>query len=247
MKAITVIGYHHTGKTTAVTAIIRALCSKGYSVNSIKDIHSEAFRADDPSKNTGLHALAGSQRVFAKGIQDSALIFPKTPDLAEILPLMSCDYLIIEGMKTAALPKIVCAETEAQLDELIDDTCVGISGMIASKIKTYKGLPVFCLQTDMPALMEVVEQKSFAPLPDVDPKCCMECSFSCYDLAGRIVQGLAQRSDCVMDSKKLISLKVNGNEIAIVPFVQRLLADIIRSFVANLKGVDANGDIEIKL
>ncbi len=42
--------------------------------------------------------------------------------------MVSClqaDYLIIEGLQNAPVPKIVCAENTVQLDELIDDTCIG--------------------------------------------------------------------------------------------------------------------------
>jgi|GEM_PF-7107489 len=36
MKAIGVIGYHHTGKTTLVCALIKELTARGYKVVSIQ-------------------------------------------------------------------------------------------------------------------------------------------------------------------------------------------------------------------
>ncbi len=247
MKAVSVIGYHHTGKTTTVVALITALKARGYSVSSLKDIHSEAYRADKPESNSDKHRQAGSDAVYARGLFDSALIFPKPLALDQIIPHFNSQFLIIEGMKRAAVPKIVCAESIDQLDELVDDTTIAISGMIASSLHEYRGIPVFCLQERLDELVELVLYKSFVPLPDVDPECCGECGADCYTLAGDIVQGRRNREDCVLDSMQELSLMVDGTPVQIVPFVQRILKDIVRAFVQNLKDVDADGEIEIKI
>jgi molybdopterin-guanine dinucleotide biosynthesis protein B len=247
MKAVSVIGYHHTGKTTTVVALIKALKARGFSVSSIKDIHSEAYRADQAETNSDKHRQAGSDAVYARGLYDGALIFPKPLDLNQITPHFSSQFLIIEGMKQAPVPKIVCAKSLDQLEELVDDSTIAISGMIASTIREYKGIPVFCLQDRLVELVNLVIEKSFAPLPDVDSECCGECGTDCYSMAGDIVQGRRLREDCVLDSRQELTLCVNGTPVQIVPFVQRLLRDTIRSFVKNLKDVDADSEIEIKI
>lgn len=247
MKALGIIGYHHTGKTTLATALISALKAKGYSVSSVKDIHHQMYRADTEGSNTAKHSAAGAQAVFAKGLYDSALLFPSSLALTEVIPHFHSQWLIIEGLKTAPVPKIVCAQNTDELDELIDDTTIGISGIIASELSSYRGLPVFCLEKHLPHLVELIQEKCFSVLPDVPSHCCGECGFSCYDLACRIVQGKAQRSDCVLDAKQKLRLMVNDQEVIIVPFIQRLLADIIRSYVANLKDVDSSGRISIEI
>ncbi len=247
MKALGIIGYHHTGKTTLACAIISALKEKGFRVVSIKDIHSEAYRADTDGKNTSLHAKAGSEAVFAKGIYDSALIFPRSLDLKEIVSLLKADFLIIEGMKQAPIPKLVCAKDTAQLDELIDDTCIGISGLIAGEISQYHDLPVFCLQKDMDNLLSTILDKSFDILPLSEPECCSKCGYSCNEMAGRIVQGTSQRSDCVLDNKAELKLIVGEQEIVIVPFVQKMLKDVILSMVDNLKGIPDSGTIKLEI
>ena len=247
MKAIAVIGYHHTGKTTAVCAIISALKARGFSVSSIKDIHAQSYRADSEGSNSAKHAAAGSEAVWARGLQDNALVIPGRINLADMIAHLSSDYLIIEGMKDAPVPKIVCAETEAQLDELIDETTIGISGIISDRIESYRGLPVFCLARNPEAMIQTVLERSFPILPASEPDCCSACGKDCYAMAADIVQGRALRSACVQDSHQEMLLRVNGQEIAIVPFVQKLLKDSILSFVHNLKGVDKDGTIEIKI
>ena len=247
MKALGIIGYHQTGKTTLVTCLIRELTKKGYNVCSIKDIHSETYRSDTEGKNTFLHTQAGSQAVFAKGLYDSALLFPRPLNLKEMVSCLQADYLIIEGLQNAPVPKIVCAENTVQLDELIDDTCIGISGVIASPIKSFKGLPVFSLPDDLAVLLSTVQEKCFDILPLAEPECCSACGKDCYKMAEDIVQGRAKRSDCVLDNKEELKLWVGDREIVIVPFVQKLLKDILVAFMNNLKDIDTQGNIKLEI
>jgi len=247
MKAIGVIGYHHTGKTTLVCALIQELTRLGHKVVSIKDIHNESYRVDTEEKNTWLHTQAGSKAVFAKGLHDSALLFPTTLNLNEMITFLKADYLIIEGLKDAPVPKFVCAENTTQLDELIDGTTIGISGLIADKLDTYKDLPVFCLKNNLKKLIDTAISNSFDILPLSDPECCSACGKSCHQMAIDIVQGISRRSDCVLDTSPDIKLSIGGQDIVIVPFVQKLLRDMILAFVDNLKDIDPKGNIKIEI
>lgn len=247
MKALGIIGYHHTGKTTLVTALVKALRDRGFTVSTIKDIHNQEYRADQAGTNTWKHAQAGAQSVFAQGLHDAALLFPEPLKLQDILKLQKTDYLIIEGMKDAAVPKIVCAESEEQLAELVDDTVIGISGIISNHSVSYKNLKVYCLSQDMDVLIQDVMAKSFTVLPHPDPECCSACGTDCYTLARDIVQGRRSREDCVYDGQNKTCLKVGGQEIAIVPFVQQLLSDLVLGFVKNLKDTDPDGDIQLTI
>lgn len=247
MKAIAIIGYHHSGKTTAATALIRELKKRGYTVSSIKDIHAEDWRADKAGSNSAKHADAGADPVFATGPVDASLIFAHKPSLAEILPHLDTDFLVIEGMKDAPVPKIVCGRNTDDLDELIDETTIGISGLISDELDTYHGLEVYCLANRLEAFVDLVIHKSFKVLPASEPECCMACGKTCYQMACDIVQGRASRADCVQDGAPELELLINGRSIPIVPFVQKILKDNILSFVNNLKGTDPDGTIEIKL
>lgn len=247
MKALGIIGYHQTGKTTLATCLIRELTKKGYNVCSIKDIHSETYHSDTEGKNTFLHTQAGSKAVFAKGLYDSALLFPRPLNLKEMVSYLQADYLIIEGLQNAPVSKIVCAENTDQLDELIDDTCIGISGVISSKMKSFKGLPFFSLPDDLSVLISTIEEKCFDILPLAEPECCSACGKDCYTMAEDIIQGRAERSDCVLAEQAELKLWVGDREIVIVPFVQKLLQDIVIAFVNNLKDIDPKGNIKLEL
>lgn len=175
MKAFAVIGYHHTGKTTVVTELIKSLTTKGYKVATIKDIHAEAYQADTEGSNTWKHMQAGAEMVFAKGLTDSTLIFPTSLSLKEIIQLIHCDYLIIEGMKEAPVPKILCAESIEQLEELYDDTVIAISGKIAAQINNWQEPPVYDISHDCEKLTNLVLEKVFEILPVNDTACCSAC------------------------------------------------------------------------
>ncbi len=245
MKAIGIIGYHHTGKTTLATALISELTRRGFKVASIKDIHNEAYRADSEGTNSWKHAQAGARQVFARGLHDSALVLTPPPSLPQMLSLLAADFLVIEGMKEAAVPKIVCAETEEQLDELIDDTVIAVSGLISGQLETYRGLPVFCLQRRKEELVDLVLSRAFEILPQSEPDCCSACGKTCLQLAGDIVQGRAARSDCVQDGRHALTLSVGDKQVAIVPFVQNLLRDSILAFVNNLRDIPPGGEITV--
>jgi molybdopterin-guanine dinucleotide biosynthesis protein B len=247
MKAFAVIGYHHTGKTTVVTELIKSLTAKGHKVATIKDIHYDNYHADTEGKNSWKHIEAGSSMTFARGLHDSSLIFPHPLSLKEMTSLLSCDYLIIEGMKEAPVPKILCAETLEQLEELYDDTVIAVSGKIAPLYPDWQEPPLFDINKDIEKLTKLVTDKVFDLLPDSDPDCCSACGLTCYEMAGAILKGEKQRSDCKTDAQHKISLKVDGKEITLVPFVQKLFSDIITTFLANLKDASPRGNISIEI
>jgi molybdopterin-guanine dinucleotide biosynthesis protein B len=247
MKAFAVIGYHHTGKTTVVTELIRSLSAKGYRVATIKDIHSEAYRADTEGKNSWKHIEAGAEMTFARGLYDSSLIFPKPMSLKEMTALLQCDYLIIEGMKDAPVPKVLCAENIEQLEELYDDTVIALSGKIASVVKNWQEPPIFDCRTEIEPLTKLVTDKVFELLPDSDPACCQVCGMTCYEMAGAILRGEKLRSDCQTDNPQQVKITLNGKPLTIVPFVQNLLRDMITAFLGNLKDAEPNADIKIEI
>jgi molybdopterin-guanine dinucleotide biosynthesis adapter protein len=247
MKAFGVIGYHHTGKTTVVTGLVKALTAKGYKVATIKDIHSEQFRADTEGKNSWQHIQSGACMTFARGLHDTALVFPKQLSMQEMTALVTCDYLIIEGMKSAPVPKILCAEDIDQLEELFDDTVFAISGKLATEKPVWDKTPVIDALADLDTLASLAEAKVFDLLPDSDPACCSACGMSCYEMVKAILKGQRLRTDCRTDNPQGLVLTVDDNPVTIVPFVQKLLHDLILSFLGNLRDTDLKGNIKIEI
>jgi molybdopterin-guanine dinucleotide biosynthesis adapter protein len=145
MKVLSIAGFSQTGKTTLTVNLIKELRKRGYTVSSIKDIHFDEFTMETPGSNTWKHWEASDETVFAHSQKETYQIWHHALSLKEMLEHMRTEYVIVEGMKEAPLPRIICAETEEDLAKLVDETVIAISGKIADKMKEYKDLPI--LQT----------------------------------------------------------------------------------------------------
>jgi molybdopterin-guanine dinucleotide biosynthesis protein B len=246
MKVLSVAGYHHTGKTTVCVEIIKELRRRGHRVASIKDIHAEAFTMEKEGSNTWKHWQASQDVVFARGLSETYQIWHRQLDLNQMLARLDADWVVVEGMKHTALPRIICAESEPQLDELVNGMVFGISGKWADNHTSWNGLPVISARTNARQLVDLIEDKVFDVLPQAEPECCGHCGLDCHGMVAAILAGERSREDCVTDRHTPLSLHVNGKEITIVPFVQNMLRDTVLAMVKNLKGVEP-GSIQLTI
>ena len=244
LKVLSVAGYHHSGKTTTAVALITELRKRGYKVASIKDIHYEKFTMEKIGSNSWKHLSASNETVFARGINETYQIWSKKLSLNDMLANIDADYVIVEGMKKEALPRIICGIDAEQLEELNNGTVFAVSGIYSNEHKTFGDLPVFHPEKDIKALADLVEEKVFEVLPMPDDICCTACGLNCYKMVEAILKGKKTRNDCVTDRKKEVILKINGDEIKLVPFVQKMLKDVTLATVRNFKGCE-KGSIEI--
>ncbi len=246
MKVLSVIGYTQSGKTTTIEMLIRELKRRGYSVGSVKDVHYEEFAIDTAGTNTHRHMTAGSQLVTARGLKETDILFQERLDIQKIAQFYDTDYLILEGASDANVPIILAAANTEDLDKRYDNRVFMVSGKIADTIDSYKGLPAVSAVSDIEKFTDIVEKKVFDMLPDFDADCCSACGHSCRELCMLILQGKKKREDCTIKSGG-VSLKVNGKEIMMVPFVKKLLKNLIKGFVSELKGYKKDCTIEIKI
>lgn len=143
MKLISVCGVSKSGKTTCCEVIIAGLKARGFSVGSIKSIHAESFAMDVPGTNTHRHHAAGAEPVVALGLNETDILYHSRLPLDRLLPFFDTDFLIIEGLFEASLPKILTGHTREDIFERMDDTVVAISGRAAALFPDgHNGLPV---------------------------------------------------------------------------------------------------------
>lgn len=115
-RVISVCGSKDVGKTRVVEGLARFLKGKGFSVGTVKHVHGdvalEPYAADSMR-----HLAAGAGCVVA--LSDVAVHVtaprPARPDdqrLAETCAryLAACDYVVVEGFKRSALPKILVTQ-----------------------------------------------------------------------------------------------------------------------------------------
>ena len=244
MKVLSIIGISKSGKTTTIENIVKELVKRNYSVGTIKEINTHNFKMDVEGTNTDRHKNAGSTLVCARGGNETDIMFQKKLSINDILDFYSHDFVVMEGVRDTCAPKIVAAHDIQGIEDRMDETTFAVTGIISGEINQYKGLPAINSITDTESLVDLIEEKVFDRLPDMKDECCSKCGHSCKELCSLILRGEAHREDCVLDKQEVI-LKVNGKEIIMVPFVQKILKNSIQAVSKELKGYQEDSEIEI--
>ena len=110
MRIAGIIGWHDSGKTTLVTALVAELVSRGYRVSTVKHAH-HSFDVDTPGKDSWKHRESGATEVMVGSAARWALMHElrgnPEPALAKLLSSMSpVDLVLVEGFKIQVHQKI---------------------------------------------------------------------------------------------------------------------------------------------
>ncbi len=151
MNVIGFCGFSGSGKTTLVEQLIGRLRAAGRRVSVVKHAHHE-FDIDHPGKDSWRHRRAGayevviaSDRRLAKMREFAVRSDPTVHDLiAELAP---CDWVLVEGFKRAALPKIEVwrAETGKPIQYPDDPHVVAVATDRADRLAMPTDLPLLDL------------------------------------------------------------------------------------------------------
>jgi molybdopterin-guanine dinucleotide biosynthesis protein B len=103
-------GWSGSGKTTLIEQVIPRLSASGLVVSLLKHAH-HSFDVDQPGKDSFRHRLAGCREVLVSSAARWALMdeLRGAPELtvADALARLSpCDLVLVEGYKTAPIPKL---------------------------------------------------------------------------------------------------------------------------------------------
>lgn len=110
MKVFGFAGYSGSGKTTLIEQIIPRIVLEGLKVSLIKHAH-HGFDIDRPGKDSYRHREAGCTEVLLTSDNRWVLMHElrgaPEPDLSAQLKVLSpCDVVLIEGFKSAPVPKL---------------------------------------------------------------------------------------------------------------------------------------------
>jgi len=241
-----VFGISKTGKTTTIENIIRELKKRRYTVGSVKEIHYEDFSMDTKGTNTDRHSKAGAEPVTARGYYETDILYNEKLSLDKILKHYSQNYVILEGIEKGNFPKILTASSLKEIDKRLDEMVFAISGKISNQIDEYKGIPVIDAVKETELLVDLIAEKVYEKLPDFPPECCTACGYNCRILGKKILKGEAKRDDCII-SKSNIKLNIDGKEVDMVPFVQKLLNNAVLAVVSELEGYEKYSSIEVQI
>ena len=151
MNVIGFCGYSGSGKTTLVEQLIGHLKLHGQRVSVVKHAH-HAFDIDHVGKDSWRHRHAGafevviaSDRRLAKIREFEVRADPTVHQL--IAELDACDWVLVEGFKRAALPKIEIwrAATDQPAQYPHDRHIVAICTDSATRLPEPTDLPVLDL------------------------------------------------------------------------------------------------------
>jgi len=151
MHVIGFCGYSGSGKTTLVEQLIVRLHLAGERVSVVKHAHHD-FDIDHEGKDSWRHRQAGayevviaSNRRLAKMREYPAQCEPTVDDL--VGELDDCDWVLVEGFKHAALPKIEVwrAATGKPAQYPFDPFVIAVATDSEAALPAPTGLPVFHL------------------------------------------------------------------------------------------------------
>ncbi|MEF2145537.1 MAG: molybdopterin-guanine dinucleotide biosynthesis protein MobB [Desulfovibrionaceae bacterium] len=233
MKALSLIGYKKSGKTTLGIALCKELTARGLKVAIAKCSESgfdEAEGADTARYKTVANGVIG----FSE--KECFVSWPEQRTMQQMLPLVDADVLLVEGGKTMGfLPRVILAGEGDDLDGLGVELALATYG--TAKLA---GKPTL---SSVSEVADLLLEKGFL-LPGLS---CGACGRKgCRRLAMEIVAGEATLEECpTLNAGMLIT--INGAEVAVNPFVERILTSGLRGMLGELKGYVPGGKIRIEL
>jgi molybdopterin-guanine dinucleotide biosynthesis protein B len=146
---IGVAGWKKSGKTTLVVRLIEEFTRRGLEVASVKHAHHN-LQIDDAETDSARHRRAGAAQVAVVSAKRWALINElggaPEPDFAEVIAWLGpCDLIIVEGYKSAAIPKIEARRSAAISREKLSDSDPNVIAIAADHAADGRALPVFRL------------------------------------------------------------------------------------------------------
>lgn len=236
MKAVGVIGYKGSGKTSLAFGLSRELKKREYRIAVIKHVHGQI---DLPQTNT---ARLGeyTEEVAAISQKESAIFFKGEKNLEDIIGHLEADFILVEGLKDErSYPKIVCLREKDEAKDLFDGLQILVA-MVSPK-KLNLGLPVFGIE-EVEKIADIVEKKAFK-LPNLN---CGACGYqTCYELAKEIVKNGKAEEDCP-PLHPSTQVRLGGKILPMNSFVDRIVKNTIKAILSSLKGF-RRGRIEINI
>lgn len=240
-RAVAVVGFKAAGKTTVVEEIIQELTRRGHRVVSLKHTN-EDQSSDTSGTDTFRHAKAGAYASAILSESYSAFFLQRSLSVNEAAnTLGEADFLILEGFKTQHIcPRILVPRSVSEVGSLSDGLEIAIADP-KSEIPKHGLVPFI---RDSVKLTDLVIEKAHPLLAGLD---CASCGYSsCRDMSFAILHGEADSSQCIKYRDRRTSISVDGNEIILNSFTERLTRNILLGLVGSMKGIDHPRRIEVK-
>jgi molybdopterin-guanine dinucleotide biosynthesis protein B len=247
MKVFSIIGISKSGKTTVAERMIEKLSNRRYTVGSVKEIHYEKFTMETEGSNTDRHHKAGAEPVTARGFYETNIRYSEKKDIKEILKYYDNDWVVLEGVTDLICPIIITAYDIKDLEEKWTEHVFAISGKIAEKYTSYRGVPVINVLKEPEKLVNLIEKKVYEVLPNIDEKCCGKCGLSCNTMGIAILNDEKNRRDCVLYKDNYVEICIGDNKIHTVPFVEEMVKNTLEGVLKALDGFKEGEEINVTI
>ncbi|HDD69001.1 MAG TPA: hypothetical protein ENG61_01420 [Candidatus Korarchaeota archaeon] len=121
MRFIAISGFSGSGKSSIISLVIEDFSRRGIETCVVK--RAEELEIE---RHEGRFMKAGAKSVVVTSPDISLVVFKGKIELKDIPKLLWFDFLLLEGFKEEALPKIVVAKSEKAL-ELVDEWTIAIT------------------------------------------------------------------------------------------------------------------------
>jgi molybdopterin-guanine dinucleotide biosynthesis protein B len=240
-RAVSIVGFKAAGKTTVVEEIIHELTRRGHRVVTIKHTGEDQSHVT-PGTDTFRHAQAGAYASAILSESFSTFFLQRNLSINEAASILGeADFLILEGFKTQHIcPRILVPRKISEVDSLLDGLEIAIADP-KSEIPTSGLVPII---RDPSKLTDLIIEKAHPLLAGLD---CASCGHSsCRDMSFAILHGEADSSQCIKYRDRRTSIRVDGNDITLNPFTEKLTRNILLGLVGSMKGIDHPHRIEVK-
>ncbi len=225
MKAIGIVGFKRSGKTTLGVRLARELSGSGHRIAVLKHASGElGLPETDTSK---YRPYAPFVAAIAPEVTEIVLAGPRGLD--DVLAHCDADLVLVEGFKREkTFPKIVCLRNASDRAKLFDGLELLTAGLQPGAVDVH-----ILNDDDIKRCAPIVMERAFK-LPALD---CGLCGHeSCYALAKRIVKGEASWEQCL---ERLPTLRImcDGAPLALDARAAFTLRARMMSVLSSLKGL----------
>lgn len=167
-----IAGWSNSGKTTLIEKLSAYFAERGLRVATIKHTHHK-FEIDKPDSDTARHRRAGASETAIVSASRVALIEeidtrgePALNDVAA--RLKPADLILVEGYKSAAIPKIEVRRAAVAAEKLLAAGDPLVIAIAADHDIDGHGKPVFSLD-DIPGIARLIEA-TLGPFPTLQKR-----------------------------------------------------------------------------
>lgn len=155
-----IAGWSNAGKTTLIEKLTRHFAANGLRVATIKHTHHK-FEMDKPDSDTARHRMAGAaETAIVSGTRVAVIEEIDTrgePSLEDIAKrLKPADIILVEGYKSAAIPKIEVRRAAVAAEKLLASSDPLVIAIAADYELDGHGKPVYALD-DIAGIAALIE------------------------------------------------------------------------------------------